>query len=288
MSRPRIIVLGETGFLGSILKERLQNKKYFLRAVGRSELDLSKPIPAEFVETLKSGAFDYAIICAALTDVEACHLNPTLSHQINVTGMIQLFELLRQLKVVPIFFSSDYVFSNAPGPRGEKDPCLPQTVYGKQKRAAEQYLEQYFERYLIFRTSKLMSLTMHPRNILFPIVKNLSAGNEIHCFSDQWVNPVFAEDINEIVAGAIEKELNGLFHLGSRRIFTRLELALFLASKLGLDTAKVRAIRIADLGLSEPRPTHNILDCGKIEKALGFQFTELEEVLDTIKKWTKK
>jgi dTDP-4-dehydrorhamnose reductase len=71
--------------------------------------------------------------------------------------------------------------------------------------------------------------------------------------------------------------LYGTYHLGSRRIFARDELARVIATASGHDPALVQSIKIADLKFSEPRPHHNTLDCSKIENALGFQFTEVAD-----------
>jgi dTDP-4-dehydrorhamnose reductase len=178
-----------------------------------------------------------------------------------------------------IFFSSDYVFQRTVTTHREEDLRAPETCYGRQKLAVEQYLEAGFERYLVFRSSKLMSKTTHPRNILLPVIQSLCASKPIGCFEDQWLNPVFVEDIAEVIKCASRQALSGVYHLGTRRIFTRFELAIFLAKSLGYDPALIQAIRLKDMRFSEPRPTHNTLDCRKIESALGFRFTEIEDAI---------
>jgi dTDP-4-dehydrorhamnose reductase len=148
----------------------------------------------------------------------------------------------------------------------------------------ERYLETELDRFLLFRTSKLMSKTPHPRNILAPLIRSLSEGKAARCFVDQWINPVFVEDIAEALTRAMAKELKGTFHLGTRRIFSRMDLGLLLAASLKLDAKLVQPIRIADVKPSEPRSHHDTILCSKIEEALGLRFTEIEDAIPDLRK----
>jgi len=139
------------------------------------------------------------VICSAITDIEKCSQNQKGSHQINVAGTIDLLEAFKRLNITPIFFSSDYIFNPSKFAHQEEDQRNPSTCYGKQKLLVEEYIENGFDKYLIFRTSKLMSMTAHPKNILLPVIRNLSAGIPTRCFEDQWLNPVFVEDIAELI-----------------------------------------------------------------------------------------
>lgn len=276
--KSRTLVVGSTGFLGSTLVTNLPS------AIGmdRNLLDLSNPISASAANALKAGDFQFIVICAAITDVEKCFKDRELSNRINVSGTIELLNVIRQTGAIPVFFSSDYVFANRPGPHSEDAPRVPETIYGKQKLEVEQYLEKTFQRYLIFRTSKLISKSAHPRNILFQVVQDLRASKAIRAFEDQYLDPVFVEDIARVVDAACTHHLNGTYNLGTRRIFTRDELARFLAVSADCDPTLVQAIKITDLNFSERRPNHNTLDCSKIEMALGFRFTEVAEGINEL------
>lgn len=186
---------------------------------------------------------------------------------------------------IPVFFSSDYVFRPEAKSYQEQDLRAPETSYGSQKLAVEQYLEQNFENFLIFRTSKLMSKFAQPKNILLPVIRDLAASKPVRCFQDQRLNPVFVEDIAEVLKVAFDRRLRGIYHLGTRRVFTRFELAKFLAVALGYNADLVQSLRMSEVDFSEPRPTHNTLNCDKIETALGFRFTEIEEALPDLRRW---
>lgn len=122
-----------------------------------------------------------------------------------------------------------------------------------------------------------MSKTAHAKNILLPIIRDLKSQKPVRCFKDQWINPVFVEDIAKIIQVAEAKGLKGHFHLGTRRVFSRVELAQFLATSLGLNPDLIEPISMSEIRFSEKRPNHNVLDCHKIETAAGFRFSEIED-----------
>lgn len=187
-----------------------------------------------------------------------------------------------EVAAMPIFFSSDYVFSEKTPPLRESDPREPSTCYGHQKLTIEKYIEDHFEDFLIFRTSKLMSKTAHAKNILFPVIHDLKFQKKIRCFKDQWINPVFVEDIAKVIQVAEAKGLKGHFHLGTRRVFSRVELAKFLATSLGLNPDLIESIPMSEIRFSEKRPNYNVLDCRKFEAAAEFRFSEIEDEIASL------
>ncbi|MDO9183660.1 MAG: SDR family oxidoreductase [Bacteriovorax sp.] len=269
MKLKKILVIGDTGFLGSSLKNNLSSNSLTIHFINRTLFDLSKAITPKFAEFLKYEKFQYVVICAAITDVELCYREQSISKQVNVDGTQALLELVSQAGSIPVFFSSDYVFSGKNSPYNESDPRLPQTIYGHHKLSTEIFLENNFANYLTFRTSKLMSKTNHQKNILYPVIRDLSINKASRCFEDQMLNPVFVEDIAEILKAAFIQGLAGTYHLGTRRIFSRFELGRFLASSLGYDTKLIEPIRMTDIRFSEKRPTNNALRCQKVEEALS-------------------
>jgi dTDP-4-dehydrorhamnose reductase len=254
-------IIGSTGFLGSHLLR-------YLSDASALSIDLSQPITHSF----KAG--EHVVICAAITDVEKCFQDRAFSNLVNVAGTKVLLDRIRMAGAIPVFFSSDYVFGNNEI-HGEDDLRTPTTVYGQQKVEIENYIQSHFKDFLIFRTSKLMSRTAHPKNILFPVLRELAAGKKIACLEDQWINPVFVEDIAEVL---MQKDINGIFHLGTKRIFTRVELGRFLAQSLRYNSDLVIPEKMK--AFSETRPSRNLLNCEKI----AFAFCEIEEALPDLGK----
>jgi dTDP-4-dehydrorhamnose reductase len=62
LGKPRVLILGSTGFLGSALVHGLNAE---IVTTDRSILDLTKPLTESFREFIKSKEFDYIVISAA-------------------------------------------------------------------------------------------------------------------------------------------------------------------------------------------------------------------------------
>lgn len=272
---PKILIIGNTGFLGSFLTSALNRSGFQVDSIGRETLDISRPISEKFQEFIKSKRFTHSLICFAISDVEKCFADQALSHRVNVQGTLELLKVLKENGVMPIFFSSDYVFKPSTTLLSEDDEKFPQTVYGKQKLMVEEYLKINFDEFLLFRTSKLMSKTTHPKNILYETINNIRLEKSMKCFQDQWITPVLLEDIAKIVRLSLDHHLSGEFHLATRQIYSRFELAELLANAFGRGENLINGIKMSDVTFSEPRPTHNILSGKKIESALGFEFQEI-------------
>jgi dTDP-4-dehydrorhamnose reductase len=281
-SKKKILLIGHTGFLGSHLAHLLNNE-FEVTTLKKEILDLSKNLSDTFKENIESNQYDYAIICAAISDVEKCFQDQALSKQVNVIGMQELLVTLKSFNIIPIFFSSDYVFSEKLTPYNETDTPNPKTIYGGQKLAIETFIQKNFDSFLIFRTSKLMSKTNHPKNILYPIIKNLKESKISNCFEDQFLNPVFVEDIAKVVTNTINEKISGIFHLGTKTLFNRYELGLFLAKNLNYDVLLIKPSSMKDITFSESRPNNNMLNCALIEKTLHFHFCEIEEAFSELK-----
>jgi dTDP-4-dehydrorhamnose reductase len=159
----------------------------------------------------------------------------------------------------------------------ETDQVSPTTVYGRQKVEVEEAIRLEFSDYLIFRTSKLMSMDLNPRSILTPLVQNLWHAKPVSVFRDQYISPVFVEDVAEVLVRSIKAGLSGTYHLGPGEQFSRAEIALRVADLLDLDVNAIRPIRMSDIAFSEPRGPNNTLNSEKISRALEYTFTSLED-----------
>jgi len=278
----KALLVGKNSFLGSHLLPALAFPDVV--ATGSKELDLSG-ISKERVDSLfREGKFSHLIVCAAVSDVNQCFFHQKASHAVNVDGLQLLFQSAKEFGVFPIFFSSDYVFGFEGKFFSETDQRKPNTIYGQQKLAIEEFLQTEFQDYLIFRTSKLMSKAAHQRNILFPILESLAKGKEVRCFVDQWITPVFVEDVANAINLCLKNRASGIYHLATNTVFSRYEIARLLASHFAWKEDLIRPIRLRDLEFPEVRSHYNTISSEKMQRELGFRFTEIEESLEELKK----
>jgi dTDP-4-dehydrorhamnose reductase len=145
----KIAVVGKNGRLGAALCRALADA-YDILPLGRSELDLSKPLP----EQLKDLSFDLLINAAAATNVDWCELHEADANQINARAVAELGTVCAERGVRCLHVSTDYVFDGlASRPYTESDPAMPISVYGKAKLLGEELLLRTGPDHLVIRVS---------------------------------------------------------------------------------------------------------------------------------------
>lgn len=278
----RVLLISGGGLLGSALGRDLPRLGVEVLPTSRRgetgtwPLDLERALAPQLEGIWASRPFTHAILCAAMADVDECFRQPELSRRVNVDAPRELFALCAERAVTPVFFSTDLVFDCAADWRKETDPLSPRTLYARQKAVAETLLPASA---LLFRTSKLMAMDPHPRSILTPIVKAGRGQGAYRAFRDQFITPVFVEDVARAVAVLLRARGAGTYHLAGEERFSRLELARLVCRELGLHSANIEEAEMASVRFSEPRGPCNTLSSEKIRREYGVRFTPLAEGL---------
>jgi len=157
----KVLVTGGAGFIGANLVRRLLQEEYSVVALdnlssGKLEnlQGVQNHCNFKFVQgdvrdakTVKLALDGVAFVVhlAALIDVSASVADPTLTHEINVTGTLNVLkEAVRQSVNKFVFASSTAVYGDAKAlPIREETPCEPISPYAASKAAAEAYCSAY-------------------------------------------------------------------------------------------------------------------------------------------------
>jgi UDP-glucose 4-epimerase len=149
----RFLVTGGAGFIGSHLVEALLDDGHAVRVLDDLSSGNSGNLPGA-VEFIKADvadpdtvgrAFDGIEGCfhlAAIASVEQCNREWLRTHQVNLTGTINIFNAARRLRrrseVPVVYASSAAVYGERhTTPVGEKSCAVPLSAYGADKRACE-------------------------------------------------------------------------------------------------------------------------------------------------------
>lgn len=275
-----ILIFGSTGFLGKTFFARDFARP--LVAMNRQAYDFTRPITPELREKLRASDASTAIILTAISGLDECRQNPSESQAVNVTGTVALLKELKAHNIKPVFFSTDYVFDGQRGMYREGDPTHPVTIYGQHKVQTENFLRENFAKHLILRTSKQVAMRIDSKNLLSELAIKLRAGQKIRCANDNWIAPVFVEDIVQMTLQSIDKGLNGTFHIAAEKPCTRFELGLAIADSVGASRALVESCSILDLKFAEIRPPHCTLDSRELRSRLDFELTSISAGLQTM------
>ncbi|MDQ5902519.1 MAG: dTDP-4-dehydrorhamnose reductase [Pseudomonadota bacterium] len=278
-----LLVIGATGTLGRHLVAAGRRRGFEVYATarqaapGRRHFCLPDDDANAFLDrlpTLPAAAF----VCAAESGIDRCRQDPT-SEAINIVATQRLFAALTARGILPVFYSSDLVFSGRPGAAAdgyrESDPCQPSTAYGRQKQQAEEGLRQLGEKHLILRLAKLYSGDGDNGCDVSPLAQwrqALAEGQAIRCATDQWLTPTWAGDVAAVSFALLERNHSGTVHVAAPESFTRFSLAVRLARQWGFDAGLVSPCLIGDFAFAEPRPQDNRLNTDYLRRLLDFHF----------------
>ena len=146
----KILILGGSGNLGSILKKKVFFKNQFFPT--RKEINILN------FKKLKKFIFDnkinLIINCAAIARMRECEKSKKKSFNVNVLGAKNLVKIVKQYKnlnIKLIQISSDAVYPSTKGNYSELSKLKPYNYYGKNKLLSEKYVKS-LDRFIIIRT----------------------------------------------------------------------------------------------------------------------------------------
>ena len=199
------------------------------------------------------------------------------TRRLNVEATCRLIDQLLERGIIPVFASSDAVFDGSRGSRTETDTPRPVLTYGKQKLEVENYLAQHAAKWLVVRLAKVIG-TAAAGDMLEDWMNALDAGTEIVCARDQVLSPVHVDDVVRALTELACGSHTGLFHVAGPDVLTRWDLLQLLIGEVARFRAvdpRVRACRLAELKVAEPRPCDSSMSSAKLREILGFDMRDM-------------
>jgi dTDP-4-dehydrorhamnose reductase len=268
--KQRIAILGKNGRLGAALCRDLADK-YEILALGRAELDLTRPIR----EQLQCVEFDLLINAAAATNVDWCERHLSEASRINARSVSELGSLCVERGVRCLHVSTDYVFDgSATRPYHEEDLAMPISVYGKTKLLGEELLLRACADHLAIRVSWVFG----PDKPGFVDMLLDRAMNEesVVAIDDKFAAPTYTVDFAQWIRPLLfELPVGGILHLCnsggcSWREYAQCAVEAARQEKVRL---KAREVHPISLGSMETfvarRPAYTVLATDKFSKITG-------------------
>ena len=283
----RILITGAFGQLGHALQSILSKKSnYELICTGRKIKKGQKGIPLDIrnqvalKELINTTAPDILINLAAMTNVDACELNPKLAGEINVAGLEHICD---SFKGKIIHLSTDYVFDGTSGPYKEDDPLNPISIYGKTKLASEHILLEKDIKNLVIRGNVLYDYSPHTSaSFLNWVVSSLKGNQEIKVVEDQFNNPTWTRSMSDIIKLSIENDLEGIIHWGDSEHISRFEFAKLIAKKFSLNESLIKPVLTSELNQPARRPLQSGLSTEKLVNMLNIIPPSIDDCLNEI------
>lgn len=290
----RILITGSNGLLGQKLVAVLRaDPAVQLLATGRGPDRTPEPLGDRYraVDITSSEAVEAAFVdfrpevvihTAAMTNVDACELDPAACELQNVTATRHLVEAAKRTGSHFIFLSTDFIFDGAAGPYREEDAPRPLSIYGHSKLTGEQLVrESGLARWAIARTIIVFGVAkgLSRTNVVLWAKGALEKGDPIRVVDDQWRMPTLAEDLADGCILIARTGATGVYHLSGPDGMSILELVQRVGAYFQLPIASVTPVKSDSLGQPAARPPRTGFILDKARKDLGYAPRSFEEGL---------
>ena len=271
----KILVSGSTGQLGNELAVlAAQQNEFEFTFKSSNEFDLASE---KSIKDCLNQNFDVIINAGAYTKVDQAEQEPELCYKVNADALYHIGRLSKPSTKI-IHISSDYVYNSITDrPLVESDPTKPQGIYAKSKRDGEGNLLGLRPDSIVLRTSWVYSSFGH--NFVKSMLRLGSERSELNIVADQIGAPTYARDLASTILLCLNApNLSGIYNYANSGKTHWADYARVIFNLTGID-CKVSEITTAEFNAPAPRPAWSVMDCSKIEKALGIRIQSWEESL---------
>jgi dTDP-4-dehydrorhamnose reductase len=299
ISKPKILVTGSSGVVGSRILNNLLDKNYDV--VATANKSIPEHLETSFVranladarstfELINKFRPNVVIHAAGNSNIDLCEIYQEQSWMINVVAVKNLIGLALLLGFRLIHFSSEQVYGEHPeGMKAlfnEESPLNPLNFYGKSKKFAEEDIIEHLRDYVIFRLSLVYGWGSQKHfNWCDHLYEDVEDGITTKLFSDQIRSMVYVEDIPGVVGMAIENpEVSGIFNIGGSTAMLRNEFGKKFASSFNFDENLIASTSMDDFPPETPRAKNCSLNIKKAKEIFGFRPRTIDESLKDMKK----
>lgn len=222
----------------------------------------------------------YLILVAAETRFSACAAEPARTARVNVAAPLALARRAVAAGSRVLYFSSIAVHDGSLDCPSEDEPPTPNSVYGAQKREAEERLLALGGDIAILRPAKVID---HRFALFRDWLDALRRGREVEAFADMMVAPVGVAFLADAAARLLmARGATGIFQISAAGQVSYADIARHMARRIGACGALVRPVRAAER--CDPAtlwlPRFARLGSGRLAAAIGVMPPDPMEAVD--------
>ena len=292
----KVLITGCAGLLGTSLIEKIALNNNVLGVFFHTEPQIGAASNIEYIKADLSepeavakliGKYqpDAIVNSAGWVDVDGCESDRTRAEKSNFGIVKNISDTVRNSEIYLIQISTDYIFNGRGHPGKIADPPDPLNYYGQTKLLAEEYIKDHLRNYLIARTCALVGNPNRGRtNLINYFYDKLSSGQTVQAPSDLFSNPIWIDNLSELIAEAVQKKIRGVVHLGGADYLSRFEFAQQFAEIFRFDSDLIKAVSAVSQKRPAQRPQYAGLDITDTVPQFTARFLTVREALTAIRK----
>jgi dTDP-4-dehydrorhamnose reductase len=273
VSKPRIVIVGSGGRLGSALLREWRTDFPDICGFARRDLDLGDEQALH--ERLDPIGFDVLVNCAAQTNVDRCETEQEEAMRLNARAPEILGEIASKKGAQVIHISTDYVFDGEKRtPYTEDDPVRPISVYGESKRAGETRLLAVSDHHLVVRVSWVFGPDRP--SFVDGILKRALAEERVDAIGDKVAVPTYTLDAAHLLRPFLDDvNATGVLHLCNDgectwQQYGQHAIDCAVAAGVPLKARTVDPLKMADLkAFIAKRPIYTAMSTTKLAQLTG-------------------
>jgi len=155
----RVIILGSKGMLGKALQEEFKDSEVF--AFDKDDIDITDGVIVKNkILEIKPEVIINATAINAVDNIETDDNFYNLAQKVNGFAVGQLAKICKDLNVILVHYSSDYVFAgDDKNGYNEESLVKPLNKYGETKALGEKLLGENTDKFYLIRLSRLFGPT---------------------------------------------------------------------------------------------------------------------------------
>lgn len=235
MSRPRVLLTGAAGRLGSVIRRDL-GEIWDIIPVERPDGEHSAGfdlLSASDRDRLFRLEFDMVVNAAAMSSPVGCSENPAECIGMNTLWPRLLASVCRERSIPMVHFSSDLVHSGGNPPYSENSPAVPLSLYGWSKLLADKMIMRINPDAVLVRTSVLCGETTSVRRTFS---QDVLLGRIRRVWVDSWRNHTPVSWLAGLLPELMSGDVRGLVLATGKIARTRAAYAEALLRKHGMPT----------------------------------------------------
>ena len=254
-------IIGGNGQLGSDLVVEFARRGY--NAVSLTHADIAVDDAASVARVLSALKPSVVLNTAAFHIVPKCEDSPEQAFRVNALGALNVARAANAVGALNVYFSTDYVFDGAKmSPYVETDQPHPLNVYAVTKLAGEEFTLGYSDRGIVARVSGLYGAVpcrAKNGNFVTTMLKAAREKPEVRVVDDEVLTPTPTAVVAAAVAGIVEADACGVFHLTCEGDCSWYDFARAIFDEMKLATPLVRA-SVKDFPSPVRRPHYSVLE----------------------------